>query len=275
MSYIYRMASPDSIIPDPSNPQSFNRYSYVHNNPVNLVDPTGHFTCSIGSDGEEAGVSVTDCENWVNQTLSVLGLTETGARIVDWFWAADAMAGEGGIRIMVGGTIIIPLITTQGTVMADTNININEVLNSGANFIGDTLYLKPETIKTNPFDPKNWGVGGVSTFAHEAIHAYQGFEKAFTAYGEAEAFLYEGQLVDEMNALITQYNAGLRENDDGYNKLINQHSEVNRLREIIDTGPAPWYHIDNLLTFHNHPSGAYFLHRLYSWQTRITEDMLK
>ncbi len=37
-----RFISPDSLVPDPGNPQSLNRYSYVINNPVNLIDPTGH-----------------------------------------------------------------------------------------------------------------------------------------------------------------------------------------------------------------------------------------
>ncbi len=35
-----RFLSPDSMIPGPYDPQSFNRYSYV-NNPLSLVDPTG------------------------------------------------------------------------------------------------------------------------------------------------------------------------------------------------------------------------------------------
>ena len=34
--------SADSIIPDPTNPQSFNRYSYTYNNPIRYTDPTGH-----------------------------------------------------------------------------------------------------------------------------------------------------------------------------------------------------------------------------------------
>ena len=38
-----RFISPDSIVPDPSNPQSLNRYAYALGNPLKYVDPTGHF----------------------------------------------------------------------------------------------------------------------------------------------------------------------------------------------------------------------------------------
>ena len=41
-SYIGRFIQPDSIIPNPGNPQAFNRYSYVDNDPINFSDPTGH-----------------------------------------------------------------------------------------------------------------------------------------------------------------------------------------------------------------------------------------
>ena len=39
---IGRFVSPDSIVPAPGNPQSLNRYSYVYNNPLGNVDPSGH-----------------------------------------------------------------------------------------------------------------------------------------------------------------------------------------------------------------------------------------
>lgn len=40
--YINHFLQPDTIIPDLSNPQSWNRYSYVQNNSLKFTDPTGH-----------------------------------------------------------------------------------------------------------------------------------------------------------------------------------------------------------------------------------------
>jgi RHS repeat-associated protein len=43
-----RFASADAFVPDPANAQTHNRYSYVANNPIVYVDPTGHFLDDIG-----------------------------------------------------------------------------------------------------------------------------------------------------------------------------------------------------------------------------------
>jgi len=49
-----RFTSPDSIVPNFSNPQSLNRYAYVMNIPLGYADPTGHsstnFNIDIGGD---------------------------------------------------------------------------------------------------------------------------------------------------------------------------------------------------------------------------------
>ncbi len=39
---IGRFVSPDVVVPEPGNPQALNRYSYVYNNPLKYVDPSGH-----------------------------------------------------------------------------------------------------------------------------------------------------------------------------------------------------------------------------------------
>jgi hypothetical protein len=37
-----RFISPDTIVPDPTDPQDLNRYTYAKNNPMRYHDPTGH-----------------------------------------------------------------------------------------------------------------------------------------------------------------------------------------------------------------------------------------
>jgi len=46
-----RFLSPDPQIPDPSNAQSYNRYTYVRNNPLTLIDPSGFDDESLPTDG--------------------------------------------------------------------------------------------------------------------------------------------------------------------------------------------------------------------------------
>jgi RHS repeat-associated protein len=47
-----RWISPDTIVPDPANPQNLNRYAYVLGNPVLLHDPSGHRPCGEYCPGE-------------------------------------------------------------------------------------------------------------------------------------------------------------------------------------------------------------------------------
>ena len=51
-----RFVSADTIVPGAGNPQAFNRYSYVNNNPVKYIDPSGHMAvcpdCGSGNSDE-------------------------------------------------------------------------------------------------------------------------------------------------------------------------------------------------------------------------------
>ncbi len=59
-----RFLQPDALVPDPLDPQSFNPYTYVLNDPVNRIDPTGNLTITtyggtIGGDGAFYGSGTT------------------------------------------------------------------------------------------------------------------------------------------------------------------------------------------------------------------------
>ncbi len=59
---IGRFISPDSIVPDPQNPQSYNRYAYSYNNPIQYTDSSGHMPTS-DCDGYFEGC-LSDADNW-------------------------------------------------------------------------------------------------------------------------------------------------------------------------------------------------------------------
>jgi RHS repeat-associated protein len=66
-----RFVSADPVVPAAGNPQALNRYSYVINNPANLIDPSGHFFSKI----------LNAIQKWAkgNKGLSIaLGITLVG-----------------------------------------------------------------------------------------------------------------------------------------------------------------------------------------------------
>ncbi len=66
--YLNRFLSADSIVPNPANPQSLNRYSYVLNRPLVLTDPSGH----MPSDGCGYEGCLTDADSWASNFVQYL-----------------------------------------------------------------------------------------------------------------------------------------------------------------------------------------------------------
>jgi RHS repeat-associated protein len=100
-----RFISPDPIVPSPGDPQSLNRYTYVRNNPVKYIDPTGHsFWSAIGNlfsgffksiAGKIAGFAIAQ---WLGGPLGQI-LGSIASRIVN-----SAMSGGGfGLNSFTGG----------------------------------------------------------------------------------------------------------------------------------------------------------------------------
>jgi RHS repeat-associated protein len=71
-SAIGRFSSPDSVAGDPMNPQSWNLYNYVQNNPLKNIDPDGH-DC-IYADGNGGGTILRgDCKSDTDNGVYVDG----------------------------------------------------------------------------------------------------------------------------------------------------------------------------------------------------------
>ena len=58
---IGRFISADSIVSDFKNPQAFNRYSYVLNNPLKYTDPSGQDPIGIIQTGDETFIVDASC----------------------------------------------------------------------------------------------------------------------------------------------------------------------------------------------------------------------
>jgi RHS repeat-associated protein len=112
-----RWTSADTLVPDPANPQSFNRYSWVLGNPLRYVDPTGHKEeGECGFDGEacegqspdiediiiEILQGMTDAINDPTRTVPIIILVEEGTNLVimpvgiDPFQQRSAVLQRGG-----------------------------------------------------------------------------------------------------------------------------------------------------------------------------------
>ena len=70
-----RFLSADPTIPDPSNPQSYNRYGYTVNNPLTYIDPTGFDDTAVNQNANSgSGAPVTlppvcICQPWASAAL--------------------------------------------------------------------------------------------------------------------------------------------------------------------------------------------------------------
>jgi RHS repeat-associated protein len=58
-----RFISPDTIVPEPGNPQALNRYSYVTNRPTIAIDPTGHDLMIVGGAGGDLDIAI--WQQWI------------------------------------------------------------------------------------------------------------------------------------------------------------------------------------------------------------------
>jgi RHS repeat-associated protein len=89
-----RWLSGDTLVPEPGNPQAFNRYSFVRGNPLRYRDPSGH----QGGPGEQAAQWVQSISPeqaaYLAEALSVagpIGLSIVGIGVFGYGWAQGCL----------------------------------------------------------------------------------------------------------------------------------------------------------------------------------------
>ncbi|WP_428309768.1 FG-GAP-like repeat-containing protein [Hydrocarboniphaga sp.] len=99
-STIARFLSPDPNIQDPNNLQSYNRYSYVMNNPLSAIDPTGFF--GIGDVFHAVGKAIDWAkDNWRLIAAVAIMVTVPGS----WGLAGQMFGGFAAGLVTSGGDL--------------------------------------------------------------------------------------------------------------------------------------------------------------------------
>lgn len=175
---IGRFASADTIVPEPLSPQSFNRYGYALNNPVNFTDPTGHGVCdisgncqlieqpSVWSQMQRFGIKVTadPGESW---TLAQKRILVNAVSDVD-----KALGGIDQFRGYRPGQAFqevyenITFHRSADTTWTDSGGVVHNI-DYGAFTRGSRIDFYDDAISVNPLDPKF-----LYNVVHELGHAF-------------------------------------------------------------------------------------------------------
>ena len=153
--HLGRFIQPDSLVPDPLNPQAWNRFSYVYNNPASYIDPSGHdgilvpllifggaFLLGAGAGGYYAYHQGYGFESWQLYAYAGMGglAGVAGAATGMWIeaallpvgatvWQAAAAGAAGGFA---AGVVQQSILEAGGAAILGTEVSGERILLAGA-----------------------------------------------------------------------------------------------------------------------------------------------
>jgi len=228
------------VIPDLSNPQSWNHFSYTLNNPVRYNDPSGHLSCD---DMDEDGKCINFAQNLfrkINKNYS-----DWERRILRKLYSQggeDAMHGveyivSNGVHMSVGKPVKIgdgnpyglpPSITGDWQSLG----SVEGWYDRGNN----SIVLNPNEGYKDDEMPSAWGL---ATIIHEAKHLEQG---RLTKYGELEAWQIGFRVAEKLGHYGTDgINPGSMESNILKLPLSDNQATINQFSSYVQTYDSGYY----------------------------------
>lgn len=172
------------MVPNPADPKSFNRYSYVNNRPLSRTDPTGFWDCA-------ADAEYNRCIQWVTEILA--HLKDDGGDVAHglylWFMDYDQeWTKKNGVGVLFqisegGFGAALPFCG------AATGL---------CNLIRDpTIQIRRDELAGLP------NFRAAALIGHEITHLFQGDMLAASVLGEAGAYYTQGSLLREFGETPT------------------------------------------------------------------------
>ena len=199
-----RFTSPDPLMSsaEPSDPQSWNRYAYVGNNPLKLIDPSG-------MSSQPGGRNIS---NWNGAMAS----EQATAGISPW---PDDTAGDVFIRATITTTQVIVQEVGGGQVTQEATITITETLVEYVN--GQGVVLQSEPVETSA-KAENTGNAPI-TYTQPQLDVMENVAKNIVEVSRAKGF----DPAVALGIAQTETNMGTRQNTEG---VAWKKSEINPMQ---------------------------------------------
>ncbi len=99
-----RFVSPDTIVPDPTNPQALNRYAYAYNNPISNMDPSGHAPVAVAVVSAVTAISAASAiGGTVGTIIAATAVIGAGVSIAGYFAKDPVLSTIGGVMLGFAG----------------------------------------------------------------------------------------------------------------------------------------------------------------------------
>jgi len=199
-----RFINADTIVPDPTNPQSLNRYSYVINNPLVYTDPSGHAFWKRVKDIIKKPAVALGIQAFINPTIGTYLLTrsESGKSIL-----AGEIITMGAVGTVLCGGCTAPLVATVADSWAFYNAR-----RAGQNGLSAVIRAQLMSVAAYMVASVNYSpelFGATKTNAWAAV-ANRMFDSALTGavFGAATAEIHGGDVMQGAKMGAVYWSAG-------------------------------------------------------------------